>query len=185
MDSSMRSTPTEPAVEQAPATNRRDFLKWSAGVAAVMSLPVLQPTADAENGRPDPAAPPATGKTFDAGPVADFATESATDTWAKTHKFLVVRHEGKVYAPSSVCTHRGCILNVVKGNGSDQDGPDIYCKCHRSHFDMDGVPTAGPAKRPLPRYAVSIDAEKHLIVDLATKFSEPQWGDPKSFVKPA
>lgn len=51
---------------------------------------------------------------------------------------------------SATCTHQGCRVNEVA------DGT-INCPCHGSRFAVvDGAPTAGPAKKPLPEKAVEV-----------------------------
>ena len=57
---------------------------------------------------------------------------------------------GTFKAFSATCTHQGCSVNEVK------DGT-INCPCHGSRFAVaDGAPTAGPAKKPLPETAVTV-----------------------------
>lgn len=55
----------------------------------------------------------------------------------------VYRDEGGVYAISKVCTHLGCIVKPVAGEGFE-------CPCHGSRYAADGSVTKGPAPRPLP-----------------------------------
>jgi Rieske Fe-S protein len=57
---------------------------------------------------------------------------------------------GSFKAFSATCTHQGCIVNEVAGG-------TINCPCHGSKFAVaDGAPTAGPAKKPLPEKAVTV-----------------------------
>jgi Rieske Fe-S protein len=57
---------------------------------------------------------------------------------------------GTFKAFDATCTHQGCIVNEVKGG-------TINCPCHGSKFAVaDGAPTAGPAKKPLPEKAVTV-----------------------------
>jgi Rieske Fe-S protein len=57
---------------------------------------------------------------------------------------------GTFKAFSATCTHQGCTVNEVKGG-------TINCPCHGSKFAVaDGSPTAGPAKKPLPETAVTV-----------------------------
>jgi Rieske Fe-S protein len=69
------------------------------------------------------------------------------------------RDDQGVYAMSILCTHQSCKVNVKSS------GDSLECKCHRSFFDRDGNPTGGPAKRPLPRYEVRVDAAGEIVVD--------------------
>jgi Rieske Fe-S protein len=154
--------------------NRRTFLTAAATTVAVLSLPVLQSqSAFAAD------APPASAAGVDVGLLTSFKKDGITDTWAGKGKgeFLVIRQDGKIYASSSLCTHKGCVVTKA--------ADDLYCKCHRSHFSMQGTATAGPAQRSgsLPRYAIATDANGHVRVDKSKQFSEKQWDDPASFVR--
>ena len=65
--------------------------------------------------------------------------------------------DGTVLAFSATCTHAGCTIDDVS------DGL-IRCPCHGSVFDMTtGAPTAGPAQRPLPAVAVTVDGSDVLL----------------------
>jgi Rieske Fe-S protein len=60
---------------------------------------------------------------------------------------------GEFKAFSTTCTHQGCTVNAVTGG-------TINCPCHGSRFSItDGAPTAGPAKKPLPEKAITVDGE--------------------------
>ncbi|MCU1625173.1 MAG: putative iron sulfur protein [Pseudonocardia sp.] len=60
---------------------------------------------------------------------------------------------GEFKAFSTTCTHQGCAVNAVTGG-------TINCPCHGSRFSItDGAPTAGPAKKPLPEKAITVDGE--------------------------
>jgi Rieske Fe-S protein len=62
--------------------------------------------------------------------------------------------EGEIKAFSAVCTHRGCTLAEVA------DGT-INCGCHGSRFSsQDGSVRNGPATRPLPTVAVTVEGDR-------------------------
>ncbi len=78
----------------------------------------------------------------------------------KEQKVFIVRaKEGYFYTLSAVCTHLGCIANWKAEDGI------VACPCHGSKFDKEGNVIAGPAPRPLPRFAMSLDDQGALVVD--------------------
>lgn len=55
---------------------------------------------------------------------------------------------------SAVCTHRGCLVNLIS-NGT------IDCPCHGSQYSIEnGAVLAGPAPRPLPAEQIKISGGK-------------------------
>ncbi|MGZ4530683.1 MAG: Rieske (2Fe-2S) protein [Mycobacterium sp.] len=53
---------------------------------------------------------------------------------------------------SATCTHAGCtVCDVVGGT--------INCPCHGSKFNLDGSVANGPATRPLPAEAISVQGD--------------------------
>ena len=54
-----------------------------------------------------------------------------------------------LYALTSVCTHRGCDVEPVRGG-------TFLCPCHAAAYDANGVVTGGPAPRPLEHYALMV-----------------------------
>ena len=61
--------------------------------------------------------------------------------------------EGTFVGFSSKCTHAGCDVRNVRDDG-------IFCACHGSLFSItDGVPTVGPATKPLRAVALVDDGE--------------------------
>ncbi len=70
------------------------------------------------------------------------------------------------YARPAVCTHLGCIANWKTEEGM------IACPCHGSRFDREGNVVAGPAPRPLPRFAMSLDDHGALVVDKSVVVGE-------------
>ncbi|WP_063763108.1 Rieske 2Fe-2S domain-containing protein [Streptomyces sp. NRRL WC-3742] len=68
--------------------------------------------------------------------------------------YILQPKAGQYCALSSVCTHSGCAVDAPK-NGQ------LYCPCHSSRFDAaTGAVVNGPAKKPLPKYAVTKDGDK-------------------------
>jgi Rieske Fe-S protein len=58
--------------------------------------------------------------------------------------------ENRYTTLSTVCTHRGCEVDV--------QGPLLKCPCHGSTYDRDGRVLKGPAERPLERLATTVNA---------------------------
>jgi nitrite reductase/ring-hydroxylating ferredoxin subunit len=158
-----------------PELNRRDFLATAAAITCACALDC--PFALAADDKPGDTGP------VDIGTVADYAKDGPYDKFAKKPtSLLVIRNNGKIYAPTAICTHKKANLTV--------DGGEIVCPKHDSPFDNQGVPKPKtkdgdetPAKKPLVRYAISKNADGHLIVDRSKTFDKDKWDDAASFVK--
>jgi Rieske Fe-S protein len=93
---------------------------------------------------------------LDAGPMSDYASDGVYDKHRKDGYF-VVRQGERLFAISSMCTHRDCLVNAKPDHS-------FHCKCHGSDFDPNGKVTEGPATRNLPVLPTAVDEKKHLIV---------------------
>ncbi len=80
----------------------------------------------------------------------------------------VGRDVGGVYAVSLICTHAGCDISQA----GSVSGQGIFCNCHGSSFDAQGNVLGGPARGPLPHFAVSADASGNLTVHVGQVVSE-------------
>lgn len=69
---------------------------------------------------------------------------------------------------SSVCTHLGCPVKLY-----EQQTHNLFCPCHQSTFDAaHGAKVIfGPAARPLPQLAISVDEDGYFVAQ--GDFSEP------------
>jgi nitrite reductase/ring-hydroxylating ferredoxin subunit len=154
--------------------NRREFVAAAACAACLLGMGGLG--GDFSHALADePSTQP--GSTLDVGAKSDYAKDGITTTWiGQPNRVIVIRHEGKIYASTSICPHRQ--VTIVEG----ADHNSFECPRHHSKFDIDGNVTQGPAKKALVRYAISVDANGHLIVDKSKKFTDTQWDDPASFV---
>ena len=119
-------------------------------------------------------APAAAAAPVDVGTREDYPRDSVYDDYAKSHGFFIVRAKGRLFAPSSTCTHRKTLLKVK--------GIAIVCPKHGARFAADGSVTKAPAKRALPRHAVSIDDAGRITVDPSRTFAKSDWDDAASFL---
>ena len=73
-----------------------------------------------------------------------------------------------IVAYSKICTHVGCPVALY-----EQQTHHLLCPCHQSTFDVKNHCEVifGPAKRPLPQLAITVDAEGYLVAQ--DGFSEP------------
>ena len=71
--------------------------------------------------------------------------------------YLLVLEGGGFAAVSSICTHRGCTV--------DLGGPGLACPCHGSQYDREGRVVRGPANRALTRFPVR-NAGDELIIEV-------------------
>src|SRR5689334_23323381 len=122
--------------------NRREFLILTTATAASAAADCL---ALADSGGSAAVGPE---QVVDAGPAGNFAADGVYDAF-RGQGFFVVRKGAKLFALSSICTHRKFQLKAE---------PDcsFYCKRHGSTFDPNGHVTQGPAKRDLPVLVTSV-----------------------------
>ena len=113
-------------------------------------------------------------KVIDCGSVSDFAKDGITDKWVLKDRFFIVRNEGKLYAPTAICSHKGSTLKLREGT--------IFCAKHGSKFDENGEPTKGPAKLSLYRYKITKDDKGHVIVDKSKQFDERDWDNDEAAI---
>jgi ubiquinol-cytochrome c reductase iron-sulfur subunit len=76
-------------------------------------------------------------------------------------------HEG-IIAFSKICSHMGCAVGLY-----EQTTHHLLCPCHQSTFDVTRAAKVifGPAARPLPQLAITVDSEGYLIAK--DGFTEP------------
>jgi cytochrome b6-f complex iron-sulfur subunit len=105
----------------------------------------------------------------DVGLASALARDGIHDRWADKGFFLV-RRNGRLFAPSSICTHKRVLLVV--------SGSDFACPQHGSVFTSEGELVRAPARKSLPRLAIRMDEQGHVIVDPRTLFEPDRWNDP-------
>ncbi|MGN6330881.1 MAG: cytochrome bc1 complex Rieske iron-sulfur subunit [Motilibacteraceae bacterium] len=73
-----------------------------------------------------------------------------------------------IYAYSKICTHMGCPVALY-----EQQTHNLLCPCHQSTFDVTQYCKVvfGPAARPLPQLAITVDADGYLVAQQG--FTEP------------
>ena len=81
-----------------------------------------------------------------------------TATFLPNERLFVFNSDAGFYAISSICTHLGCNVNHVPGDG-------FACPCHGSLFDANGQVVRGPAPKPLAWFGLSLSPRGELIVD--------------------
>src|SRR5258708_5447630 len=69
-------------------------------------------------------------RTIDAGPFSQYAGDGIYDSF-HDHGFFIVNEGGKLFAISSICTHRDCKLHALTNR-------TLFCKCHGSRFTEQG-----------------------------------------------
>jgi cytochrome b6-f complex iron-sulfur subunit len=135
--------------------NRREFVAAAtvAACACAIALPQITEAAPED--------------LVDVGTPADYPKDGVIDKFVSTQKFFVIRKDNKIFATSALCTHKNCVLKPK--------GDALACRCHGSTFNDVGEVTKGPAKVSLPRFGISINDQKHLIVDKSTRFEQANW----------
>ena len=138
-----------------PLPSRRALLA-GAGVTCAAMLAGCT-THDANNAGVTPAT---SGTAASAGGSASAATALATTSQVPdgggkiidAKRIVITQPQpGSFKAFSAICTHEGCFVNSVS-NGT------INCPCHGSKFSItDGSVVHGPATRPLPPMAISVE----------------------------
>ncbi len=115
---------------------------------------------------------------IDAGPLAGYGSEGIHDGMLKKGGFYIIRQKDRLFATTSVCTHK------LQRVGIDPDNKRRFkCAQHGSVFSLEGKVEVGPARKSLSRFAIRIDDRKHVIVDPTKQFEEKDWGKDGAFAK--
>jgi cytochrome b6-f complex iron-sulfur subunit len=153
--------------------DRRQFV--SAAVVAVSGVACAGLTSCTQTA---PYAPASAGP-VDVGPLSEVARSGSdvNGSFVRRGHFLLVNERGRLYALSSICTHRGCDVKP-----SPRGPAPLQCPCHDSVFTLEGKPVSGPAKRPLQRLAIVVIANGHVIVDPSRRFGPQEWENPDAYI---
>lgn len=146
--------PSSPAEPELP---RRTML---CGLAAALLVPTAL-TACSTQPSPAPAGPSATGGATGGDPLvalADVPVGGGTVVDGPDGPVVVVRPGvDEVRAFSAVCTHQGTTVGAPQGG-------TITCPNHGSQFAAaTGEVTRGPAARPLPPIAVTVQGDRVVL----------------------
>lgn len=148
-------------MQKTTALTRRAVLTGGCGAACAVAVTACAGYgAGGPAAAPAPAPVPATGQSGAAAPalaaVADVPVGGGVVLAAQG--LVVTQPEaGTFKAFSATCTHQGCAVTEVAGG-------TINCPCHGSRFAVaDGAPTAGPAKKPLPETAVTVQGSSVVL----------------------
>jgi cytochrome b6-f complex iron-sulfur subunit len=93
---------------------------------------------------------------FILGPLEQFPIGSVTHF--REGRFLLVRQTTGVLALANECTHQKCPVDYLPERNV------IFCPCHGAQFSVTGAVLAGPASRPLDRFATALQ-DGQVIVD--------------------
>jgi thiosulfate dehydrogenase [quinone] large subunit len=99
---------------------------------------------------------------FDVGDVSNFPSGSWAAAGTKNDPYIVAQDTNGYFAFSAICTHQGCQVDAPNASTGKTS-----CPCHGAQFDGSGAVLRGPARSPLPHYAVAL-CGTHLYVDSST-----------------
>ena len=141
-------------------SNRRDFLKQSG--SACVALAGLGFLSSHLVGCKAPANLAASSYDATAGkisvPLTGFGTKDKIMVEGPNGEykiFLSKKSETELTALQLKCTH--------KGHGVSMEDAKLHCNLHGSEFDFEGNVTNGPAKIPLKKFPVTVEAGNAVI----------------------
>jgi cytochrome b6-f complex iron-sulfur subunit len=123
---------------------RRDFLNWVGLGGLASSLPMAIVACS----------PPAAKTSTYPPSVTELDNAGFVKVDVSGKPAIIIRdpaNSSKILALSSVCTHKGCIVDWK----ADQKA--FVCPCHQGSFGADGKVLQGPPDKPLPVYEAKIE----------------------------
>ena len=84
------------------------------------------------------------------GTSAGALTSFPQGKWKAVGAFIVGHDAGGLFAFSTSCTHQGCTIGPPSSTGA------TTCPCHGARFDGNGAVVQGPARSPLPHFALTV-----------------------------
>jgi len=123
--------------------------------------------------------------TFKIGKMSDYpggradkhGVVSVSERYMESQRVWIVRETDKLYAIFGKCTHLGCTPKWFP------DERLFKCPCHGSQYYSNGVNFAGPAPRPMDRYAISTLEDGRIVVDKGELYTVDDFKDERSFLK--
>lgn len=134
--------------------SRRGFLQTLAGMAGVIGLGVLVSSFKLPSSTTQTTTTTQTGAA--SGAIANtnnlqVGVPIQFDYPAGYPNVLLKKSDGSLLALSLLCTHVCCVCSY------DPASNRIYCPCHGSVFDSNGIVLQGPASSPLPQVQLKVD----------------------------
>ncbi|HSO41188.1 MAG TPA: Rieske (2Fe-2S) protein [Labilithrix sp.] len=151
-----------PAVSGAPTpedgcmTRRAILATLTAAALSACSGTTIITSRDAGTGTdaasdPDAGTDAATEPTCPVDPGSDGpVTSYPQGTWKAVGAYIIGHDANGLFAFSTTCTHQGCTISAPSSTGATS------CPCHGARFDGNGAVTVGPARTPLPHYALTV-----------------------------
>jgi cytochrome b6-f complex iron-sulfur subunit len=87
----------------------------------------------------------------------------------RRERCIVAHHPTGMLALSDECTHQKCTVDYLP------ERQVIFCPCHGAQFSTTGAVLAGPAPRPLDRFAITVQ-DGQIVVDTTQRFTAPSPG---------
>lgn len=116
-------------------------------------------------------------QTIDIGALNGFSEDGISEEFIK-QGFFVIRHEGRLFAASATCPHKG---NELRRDAADPG--QIVCEGHGSTFDAAGNVAIGPATTGLVRLGIAVNDKGHVIVEPGKEFPQDDWSDKSSYLE--
>ena len=101
-----------------------------------------------------------TSGTVTLGPASGFPAGSVHLQYQALYGIVVVNDSGTPVAIRPKCTHKGCLADWK------DDQREFVCPCHGSKLNILGLPTHGPAEKPLAAVSCMKAADGTVSVDL-------------------
>ena len=114
---------------------------------------------------------------YPGGPADSHGVVSVSERFMESQRVWIVRETDKMYAIFGKCTHLGCTPRWFS------EDRQFKCPCHGSKYYSTGENFAGPAPRPMDRYAISMLEDGRIVVDSSELFTNKQFDEPRSFLK--